>query len=45
MSTERNEQLTRCVFSTVIECEKQNIRKQIDFKKPLNIKQSTKYSN
>ena len=38
-STEWNQQLIWYVFSKVIECLKQNIRKQNDCKKPLTTKQ------
>ena len=38
MSTQRNRQLNRYV-SKVIECLEQNIRKQIDCKRPSNTKQ------
>ena len=34
MSTQWNQQLTRYMFSKVIECLEQNIRKQIDCKRP-----------
>ena len=39
LSTQWNEQLIRYVFSKVIECFKQNVRKQIDCKRPSNTKQ------
>ena len=37
--TQWNQQLSGCVFSTVIECLEQNIQKQIDCKRPSNTKQ------
>ena len=39
MSTMWNQQLSRYVFSKVIECLEQNIREQIDSKRPWNTKQ------
>ena len=36
LSTQWNQQLIRSVFSKLIECLDQNIRKQIDCKRPLN---------
>ena len=39
LSTQGNQQLSRYVFSNVIECLEQNIRKQIDCKRPSNTKQ------
>ena len=39
LSTQWNQQLIRYVFSRVIECLEQNIRKPIDSKRPLNTKQ------
>ena len=39
LSTQWNQQLIRYVFSKVIECLEQNIRKQIDCKRPSNTKQ------
>ena len=38
-STQSNQQFIRYVFSKVIECLEQNIRKQIDCKRPSNTKQ------
>ena len=38
-STQGNQQLIRYVFSKVIECLEQKIRKQTDCKRPLNTKQ------
>ena len=39
LSTQWNQQFIRYVFSKVIECLEQNIRKQIDCKRPSNTKQ------
>ena len=39
LSTQWNQQLIRYVFSKVIECLEQNIRKQIDCKRPSNTNQ------
>ena len=39
MSTQWNEQLSRYIFSKVIEFLEQNVQKQIDYKKPSNTKQ------
>ena len=39
LPTQQNQQLIRYVFSKVIECLEQNIRKQIDCKRPSNTKQ------
>ena len=39
LSTHWNQQFIRYVFSKVIECLEQNIRKQIDCKRPLNTRQ------
>ena len=39
LSTQWNQQLIRYVFSRVIECLEQNIRKQIDCKRPSNARQ------
>ena len=39
MPTQWNQQPNRCVFSKVIECLEQNVRKQIDCKRPSNAKQ------
>ena len=38
-STQWNQQLIRYVFSKVVECLEQNIRNQIDYKRPSNTKQ------
>ena len=45
LSTQWNQQLIRYVFSKVIECLEQNIRKQIDCKKPSNTKQMNRLQN
>ena len=45
MSTQWNQQLSMYVFSKVMECFKQNIRKQIDSKKTLNTKQMNRVHN
>ena len=45
MSTQRNQQLSRCVFSKVIECLEQNTRKQIDCKRPTSTKQMNRVQN
>ena len=39
LSTQWNQQLSGDVFSKVIECLEQNVRKQIDCKRPSNTKQ------
>ena len=39
LSTKWNQQLSGYVFSKVIECVEQNIRKQTDCRRPSNIKQ------
>ena len=39
LSTQWNQQLIRYVFSKVIKCLEQNIRKEIDCKRPSNAKQ------
>ena len=39
MSMQWNQQLSKYVFSEVIECLEQNIRKQIDCKRPSSTKQ------
>ena len=39
MSVQWSQQFSRYVFSKVIECLEQNIRKQIDCKRPSNTKQ------
>ena len=44
MSTQWNQQL-RCVFSKVIECLEQNIRKKIDWKRPSCTKQMNRVQN
>ena len=44
MSTQSNRQLNRYV-SQVIECLEQNIRKQIDCKRPSNTKQMNRLQN
>ena len=41
LSTQWNQQLIRYVFSKVIECLEQNIRKQIDCKRPSNTTQNS----
>ena len=43
MSTQWKQQLSRYVFSKAIECLEQNIRKQIDCKRPSSIKKWTEY--
>ena len=45
LSTQWNQQLIRYVFSKVIECLEQNIRKQIDCKRPSNTKQMNRLQN
>ena len=45
MSTQWNQQLSRYVFSKVIECLEQNIRKQIEYKRPSNTEQINRVQN
>ena len=52
MSTHENQRLSRYVFAELIECFQENIKKQIDWKRPSNTKQintvqntHTKYAN
>ena len=45
LSTQWNQQLIRYVFSKVIECLEQNIRKQIDCKRLSNTKQMSWVQN
>ena len=45
LSAQWNQQLIRYVFSRVIECLEQNIRKQIDCKRPSNTKQMNRLQN
>ena len=45
MLTQWNQQLSRYVCSKVIECLEQNIRKQIDCKRPSSIKQMNRLQN
>ena len=40
-----NKQLSRYVFSKVVECLEQNIRKQIDYNRPSSIKQMNRAQN
>ena len=42
MSTQENQQFSRYVFSKVIKCLEQNIKKQIDWKRPSSTKQMNK---
>ena len=45
MLTQWNQQLSRYVFSKVIKCFEQNIRKQIDCKRSSNTKQMNRVQN
>ena len=45
MSTQLNQQLSRYVFSKVMEYLEQNVRKQIDYKRPTNTKQMNRVQN
>ena len=45
LSTHLYQQFIRYVFSKVIECLEQNIRKQIDCKRPSNTKQINRVQN
>ena len=45
MSTQQNQQLSRYMFSKVIECLEQNIRKQIDCKRPSSTRQMNRVKN
>ena len=45
LSTQWNQQLIRYVFSKVIECLEQNIRKQTDCKRPSNTKWMNRLQN
>ena len=45
MSTQRNQELSGYVFLKVIECLEQNIRRQIDCKRPSTTKQMNRVQN